>query len=70
MCLKRIETFLDQILAVLEIVSCKPRLTYSIAIRHSTDNIKIPILHALAFFSLNHILGTRFTTDDFANFYY
>ena len=38
--------------------------------KHSTDNTKIPILHAsfIAFFSLNHVSETRFTTDDFENF--
>ena len=37
-----------------------------IAIRHSTDNTKVPIIHT--FLSLNHALETRFITDDFANF--
>ena len=39
---------------------------YLIAIKHSTDNTKIPILHVL--FLLHFVSETRFTTDDFANF--
>ena len=51
---------------LLEFSALKPK-----SYNQSIDNINLPNLHALffiAFLSLNHVLGIRFITHEFANF--